>query len=134
VNGLRACILLDGGSNTNMVSPEFATVAKIPTIKLQDQMTLQLAVTGSQSKINYRAWATVDFGPINPKVYFDIANIDGYDIILGTPFMWEHGILLIFQGEGWLMRNGQRLDIQSPSEVKPFRPKSFWTMGHTSDQ
>jgi hypothetical protein len=134
VNGLRARVLLDGGSNMNMVSPEFATVAKIPTIELQDQMTLQLTVTGSRSKINYGAWATVDFGPINPKVYFDIANIDGYNIILGTPFMWEHGILPIFQGKGWLMRNGQRLDIQSPSEVKSFRPKSFRTAGHTSDQ
>jgi hypothetical protein len=117
-----------------MVSPEFATVAKIPAIKLQDQMTLQLAVTGSHSKINYGAWAMVNFGPINPKVYFNIANIDGYDIILGTPFMWEHRILLIFQGGGWLMRNGQWLDIQSPSEVKSFRPKSFQTAGNTSDQ
>jgi hypothetical protein len=48
VNRLRACVLLDGGSNTNMVSPEFATVAKIPAIELQDQMTLQLVWQNDQ--------------------------------------------------------------------------------------
>ena len=106
VNGLVARVLLDGGSNTNMVSPEFATVAEIPAIELQEQMTLQLAVTGSRSKINYGAWAQVEPGSINPKVYFDIANIDGYDMILGTPFMWEHGILPIFQDHGWIMKDG----------------------------
>ena len=46
VNRLKARVLLDRGSSTNMVSPEFATVVKIPAIKLQEQMTLQLAVMG----------------------------------------------------------------------------------------
>lgn len=100
-------MLLDGGSNMNMVSPEFATMANIPVIELQEQMTLQLTVTGLCSKINYGAWAQVKFGSINPKVYFDIANIDRYDVILGTPFMWEHTILPIFKDEGWIMKDGQ---------------------------
>jgi hypothetical protein len=45
--------------------------------------------------------------PINPKVYFDIAKVDRYDVILGTPFIWEHRISLVFEDEGWLMRDGQ---------------------------
>lgn len=49
INGLPARVLLDGGSNTNMISPEFATVAKVMAVGLQEQMTLQLAVTGSRS-------------------------------------------------------------------------------------
>ena len=129
VNGLIARVLLDGGSNTNMVSPEFATVAKIPAIELQEQMTLQLAVTGSHSKINYGAWAAVEFGPIAPQVYFDIANIDGYDVILGTPFMWEHGISPIFQDDGWVMKDGRRLDVQCTQDRRSFRPGSFRTSG-----
>ena len=134
VNGLSAWVLLDGGSNTNMVSPEFATVAKIPAIKLQEQMTLQLTVTGSRLKINYGAWAMVEFGPIAPQVYFDIANIDGYNTILGTPFMWEHRISPIFQDDGWIMKDGQRLKVQSSQEAKFFRRKSFRTSGHSLDQ
>jgi len=129
VNGLSAWVLLDGGSNMNMVSPEFATVAKIPAIELQEQTTLQLAVTGSRSKINYGAWAEVNFGPITPKVYFDIVNVDGYDVILGTPFMREHGVSLIFQEEGWVMKDGQRLDLECTPVAKSFRP-----LGHPPNQ
>ena len=134
VNGLVARVLFDGGSNTDMVSPEFATVAKIPAIELQEQMTLQLAVTGSRSKINYGAWAQVELGSINPRVYFDIANIDGYDVILGTPFMWEHGVSPIFQDEGWIMKDGRRLDISCSAAGSSFRPKSFRPKGQSSRQ
>src|SRR5258706_6149084 len=80
-NGVEWCVLVDGGSNTNMISPEFATVAKTPAIELQEQMTLQLAVTGSRSKINYGTWVPVKFGPINADIYFDITNIKGYNAI-----------------------------------------------------
>src|SRR5258708_37176588 len=92
INGLSVCVLLDGGSNMNMLLPEFTTVMKVSAIELQEQMMLQLAVTSSQLKINYRTWVPVEFRPIQATTYFDIANIDGYDTILGTPFLWEHGV------------------------------------------
>ena len=112
-----------------MLSPEFANVAKITMIKLQEQMTLQLAVTGSRSKINYRAWADVQVGPITPSTYFDVANVDGYDAILGTPFMWEHGVSPIFEGDGWIMKDGRRLDlectkVEPAARTRSFRPQS----------
>ena len=117
INGLPARILLDGGSNTNMISPEFATVSKVTAVELQEQMTLQLAVTGSRSKINYGTWVPIEFGPVRTDIYFDIANIDGYDAILGTPFLWEHGISPIYEGDGWVMRNGKRIDFPSNSST-----------------
>ena len=122
INGLPARVLLDGGSNTNMISPEFATVAKAPAIELQEQMTLQLAVTGSRSKINYGTWVPVEFGPIKAKVYFDIANIEGYDAILGTPFLWEYGVSPIYDDNGWVMRGGKR--IHFPSQLSPISKSS----------
>jgi hypothetical protein len=122
INGLPARVLLDGGSNTNMISPEFATVAKAPAIELQEQMTLQLAVMGSRSKINYGTWVPVEFGPVNAKVYFDIANIEGYDAILGTPFLWEYGVSPIYDNNGWIMRDGKR--IHFPSQSSPISKSS----------
>lgn len=77
-------VLLDGGPNANMVLPESATIVKAPTIELQEQMMLQLTVTSSCSKINYGTWVPAEFRPINAKVYFDIANIKGYNTIMGT--------------------------------------------------
>ena len=47
-----------------LISPEFATVVKIPAVKLQEQTMLQLVVMGSHSKINYGAWANINFSPI----------------------------------------------------------------------
>ena len=105
-----------------MLSPEFATVAKAPAIELQEQMTLQLAVTGSRSKINYGSWVPVKFGPINAKVYFDIANIEGYDAILGTPFLWEHGVSPIYKDDGWVMKDGKHLYF--PSQASPAQKSS----------
>src|SRR5258706_7525484 len=110
-------VLLDGGPNTNMILPEFATVAKAPAIELQEHMMLQLAVTGSCLKINYGAWVPMEFGPIHAEVYFDIANIEGYDAILGTPFLWEHGVSPIYDDDGWVMRDGKR--IHFPSQAPP---------------
>ena len=44
-----------------MLSPEFATIVKVTTVELQEQMMLQLVVTGSCSKINYGTWVPVTF-------------------------------------------------------------------------
>ena len=37
------------------------------------------------------------FGSININTYLDIANLDKYDTILGTPFLSKHGISLDFE-------------------------------------
>jgi hypothetical protein len=66
-------------------------------------MMLQLTVTGSRSKINYGTWVPIEFGPIQASIYFDIVNIEGYDMILGTPFLWEYGVSPIYENDGWLM-------------------------------
>ncbi len=100
-----------------MLSPEFATVAKAPAIELQEQMMLQLTVTGLCSKINYGAWVPMEFGPLEATVYFDIANIEGYDAILGTPFLWEYGVSPIYDDDGWVMRDGKH--IHFPSQATP---------------
>jgi hypothetical protein len=127
INGLRARVLLDGGSNTNMISPEFATVAKVTAVELQEQMTLQLAVTGSRSKINYGTWVPIEFGSLHSSTYFDIVNIDGYDAILGTPFLWEHGVSPIYEGDGWVMKNGKQIHFPVSSSPDHAPGHSFRT-------
>ena len=48
-------------------------------------------------KINFTTIAVVEFGLTTAKNYLDIANLDKYDCILGTPFLRKHGISLDFQ-------------------------------------
>lgn len=121
LNGLGARALIDPGSTTDMVSPEFARVAGLELVELEVPMGLQLAITGSRSKINYGTWTRMVIADHEEMRYFDVANVDGYDVILGTPFLWENEISPIFEGEGWMMRKGERWEI--PDTDKVIRPE-----------
>jgi hypothetical protein len=112
VGGIMANVLFDTGCTTEALSPEFARVAGLRPLELTQQMGLALAVKGSSSKLNFGTWADVTVGPIrNTTTYFDIINIDRYDAILGTPFMWKHSISPIFEDGGYLLHKGKRLDV-----------------------
>ena len=63
---------------------------------LEKPIALQLACIGSQSMINYGTHATIKLGRKVVKEYFDIANVEHYDMILGTPFLRKMGIVLDF--------------------------------------
>ncbi|KAG8830826.1 hypothetical protein FRC20_008272, partial [Serendipita sp. 405] len=77
INGLDAKALIDPGSNTDMVTPDFAKVAKLEIIELVEPIALQLALTGSRSRVNYGMRPMLKLGPISEMRYMDISNIDG---------------------------------------------------------
>ena len=45
-----------------------------------------------------------EIGTVDNYHYFDIINIDRYDVIIGTVFMKQHGILLDFEKDQVRMR------------------------------
>jgi hypothetical protein len=96
INRVKAYTLFDSGSTTDSTSPDFTQVAKLDMQTLEQLVTLQLGCVGSQSKINYGTEDEVKFTSINCKTYLDVANLDRYDCILGTPFMRRHKIALDF--------------------------------------
>jgi hypothetical protein len=97
VNGLEAYALLDTGSTTLSVTHDFARVAKLRVLQLENPVPLQLGTIGSRSMINYGTRARLELGPvIENDVYLDVVNLDRYDVILGTPFMRKHGLVLDF--------------------------------------
>ena len=49
---------------------------------------------------NYGTLATIKIGRKEVEEYFDIANIERYDVILGTPFLRKMGIILDFRSPG----------------------------------
>ncbi|KAF8143188.1 hypothetical protein K438DRAFT_1427154, partial [Mycena galopus ATCC 62051] len=96
INGTLAYMLFDSGTNIDSLIPEFAHTTNCKSIPLDEQVTLQLGCVGSRSKINYGTRPPVNFGGIRGYVYFDQANLDRYDGVIGTPFTNKHGIVLDF--------------------------------------
>ncbi|KAI0047078.1 hypothetical protein FA95DRAFT_1463129, partial [Auriscalpium vulgare] len=97
INSHRALALFDSGSTADLVSPDFARVANLPLFVLEKPVPLQLGCVGSRSSINFGTEPTIQFGGVDRSWYFDIANIDRYDVIIGTPFLSIVGIILNFR-------------------------------------
>ena len=96
VNGCEALTMVDTGSMTNLVSPAFATVAKLAAFTLESQLALQLGCVGSRSKITHGTHAPVRIGNVTCDTYFNVANINWYDCILGLPFLRNNQVHLDF--------------------------------------
>ena len=74
--------------------------------------------------INYRTQATIKIGHKVVEEYFDITNIEYYDMILGTPFLRKMGIVLDFRSPG-MARIGNK--------VIPTRKVSFNELKDTNN-
>ncbi|KAF8241016.1 hypothetical protein L208DRAFT_1230055 [Tricholoma matsutake] len=94
---LEAFVLLNSGCMSDSISPEFAMSANLKAHKLEELVPLQLGTVGSCSKINFGLFTDFEISEIKNTHYFDVANIDRYDAILGTVFMRKHGIVLDFE-------------------------------------
>ncbi|KAF8580782.1 hypothetical protein K439DRAFT_1318055, partial [Ramaria rubella] len=100
IGGVRAHCLLDSGCEGVMLPPDFIHAVGIKMFKPERSTGLQLACIGSKSTIKYGTHTNIPFGDHNIEEYFDIANVDYYDAILGTLFLSKLGISLDFRGEG----------------------------------
>jgi hypothetical protein len=61
---------------------------------------------------------SIKFGTCTINEYFNIANVDFYDAILGTPFLWHHGIVLDFKYQGKILIGNEVIPINF-KVVKP---------------
>ena len=91
------------------ITHDFARVAKLKIMQLDNPVTLQLGTVGSRSMINFGAISRLELGTIkDDNAYMDVVNIDRYDMIIGIPFMRKHGFVLDFAKDRLLVR-GQTL-------------------------
>lgn len=94
INGKLARALLDSGSLRDFVSSTLAEQLKLRRVELEKPLPLQLAVQGSRAKINFGCRARIEYQSVKEERYFDIINLSNYDIILGTPWMFQHQVKL----------------------------------------
>ncbi|KAF8596419.1 hypothetical protein BDV93DRAFT_428366, partial [Ceratobasidium sp. AG-I] len=92
-----AHVLFDSGSEADMMSPEFVRATRIKPMVLENPVGLQLALIGSRGRINFGVNAPLAIGPVVGTHYFDVVNIEKYDVIIGSPFMRKHGISVDFK-------------------------------------
>lgn len=96
INGHPARALLDSGSLGDFMSTNLADQLKVKRTELSTPLTLQLAVQGSRSKVNVQTAVDFEYQQIKETRTFDIINVNSYDLIMGTPFMYEHQVCVGF--------------------------------------
>ncbi|OSC99586.1 hypothetical protein PYCCODRAFT_1372853, partial [Trametes coccinea BRFM310] len=94
INGSPARALLDTGCMADFMSTTLVDQLKIQTEVLEKQLPVQLAVQGSRSKISRVCTAEFTYQTISSTRRFDVVNLENYDVILGTPFIFQHKIAL----------------------------------------
>ncbi|KAJ6555546.1 hypothetical protein B0H10DRAFT_1847711, partial [Mycena sp. CBHHK59/15] len=97
VNGKVVFALFNLGCTTKACSPDFARVSGIKVFPIESEVVLQLGTAGSGSKINHGRTAILEYDDIRSEEYLDIVNLDRFDVVIGTKFMWRHKILLDFE-------------------------------------
>ena len=96
IGGIKTHCLIDSGCEGIMIAPNFIRAAKIEPFLLDKPIGIQLVVTGSKSVINYGVNTTIKYKGRELKEYFNMINIDYHDVILGTPFLTKHEVIIDF--------------------------------------
>ncbi|KAG2048133.1 hypothetical protein BDR06DRAFT_896077, partial [Suillus hirtellus] len=94
INERPARALIDMGSLADFMSSTLAEQLQVKRIALEKPLTIQLAVQGSHHKVNFGAKAEFVYQNIREERFFDIINLQNYDLILGTPFIFQHQVLV----------------------------------------
>ena len=96
VNGQPLHALLDSGSLGDFISSTLVDQLSIKREMLDTPLSLHLAMQGSRSKVNGRTTVNLKYQGINEKRTLDIINLNNYNLISGTPFMYQHQVYLEF--------------------------------------
>ena len=94
INNKPVRALLDTGSMADFVSTTIVDQLGLTKEVLAKPLPVQLAVHGSRSKINCSVTVDFEYQEINCKRRFDVVNLDNYDMILGTPFLFQHKVAI----------------------------------------
>ncbi|KAI9070208.1 hypothetical protein FKP32DRAFT_1541229, partial [Trametes sanguinea] len=112
VNGLPARALLDSGSLSDFISAKFAHQLHIKVFELAKPRPVHLAVQGSRAEINFGCRTVLEYERIRTDRYFDVVSLLNYNLILGTPFLYQHRITLSFNPLGVAIGSSSALPVQ----------------------
>ncbi|SJL14216.1 uncharacterized protein ARMOST_17672 [Armillaria ostoyae] len=96
INGHPCHALIDTGSMGDFISTTIVDQLGLKRIVLAIPLPLQMAVQGSRSKINCGVRCNFEYQTLKGEWYFDVANLLSYDVILGTPWLYQHEVTVGF--------------------------------------
>ena len=114
VNGHPIRALLDTGSMADFLSTTIADQLRLTRVTYEKPLTVQLAVHGSRSKINCGTTVKFQYQTINCDRRFDIVNLDNYDAILGTPFLYQHQVAVGFNPSRVIVGSNEPMEMKGP--------------------
>ena len=118
INGHPARALLDSGSLGDFMSSTLADQLGVERVRLDIPVALQLAVQGSRSKVNAVATVQLKYQDIDERRTFDIINLNNYDLILGTPWMYQHQLCLGFNPARVVIGSDEPLPLKVGTDAK----------------
>ncbi|KAJ2917183.1 hypothetical protein MD484_g3247, partial [Candolleomyces efflorescens] len=119
VNGHPTRALLDSGSLGDFVSATLVDQLKVKPQHLDRPLDLQLAVQGSRSKVNSTVKLQVKYQSIDEERTFYVVNISNYDLILGTPFMYQHQVCIGLNPARVVIGSSESKEIPPGTDTKP---------------
>ena len=101
---------------------DFISTTVVEQLKLKKEiysnpLPLQLAVQGSRSKINCGARVRFQYQSIDNERQLNITNLDNYDVILGTPFLFQHKVVVGFNPPCVIVGMNSALALEGPDVV-----------------
>ncbi|QRW23678.1 Pol polyprotein/retrotransposon [Rhizoctonia solani] len=118
INGNPARALLNSGSHGDFVSTTLVDQLKLKKTQLAKPIGLQMAVLGSKSSINWCANALFQYQGIEEDRPFDVMNIENYDLILGTPFLYQFKVTFGLNPPNVLIGSNKAVPLQGGTVTK----------------
>ncbi|KIJ32268.1 hypothetical protein M422DRAFT_184755, partial [Sphaerobolus stellatus SS14] len=110
VGGTKAHCLFDSSCEGIIMSSEFVRATGLRMHKLPEPIAIQQAFQGSRAKLYYTVTTDITIGQRTYPETFNIANVDYYDVMLGTPFLRRVKANIDFIGLGSIVINGETID------------------------
>ena len=114
INGQPIRALLDTGSMADFLSTTVVDQLRLPRVTYEKPLGIQLAVHGSRSKINCGTTVRFQYQSVNCDRTFNIVNLDNYDAILGTPFLYQHQVAIGFNPSRMIIGSSEPLEMKGP--------------------
>lgn len=118
IGGQPVRALIDSGSLGDFISATIVDQMKLKQTVLEKPLGLQLVVQGSRSKINAFVVVNYSYQNIRDSRHFDVANLNDYNIILGTPWMYQHQVCIGLNPRRIMVGCSEPLPIVSGMDTK----------------